>query len=188
MRALHAIEVLTAWSRRSRTVFTRGDLRKLFPDDSDLAFKEGLKRLVEANILTRVSRGVFVYANAERRSPDLIEEIAVTLRRGHYCYLSLESALSEYGVISQIPLAGISVMTTGRSGLFKTPYGNIEFTHSERGALEILRGSSDVGRPLRLASVRTAIRDLRRVGRNLHLVDDDALEEAFEDGLQALVH
>ncbi len=41
----------------------------------------------------------------------------------------LESALSEYGVISQIPIDRLTIMTTGRKGHYKTPYGTIEFTH-----------------------------------------------------------
>ena len=34
----------------------------------------------------------------------VIEQIAKTLRRGEYNYVSLESILSEYGLISQIPI------------------------------------------------------------------------------------
>ncbi len=41
----------------------------------------------------------------------------------------------------------------------------------------ILDGTVDVGRPLRLARARTALHDLRRVNRNLHLVDLDELAE-----------
>ncbi len=73
-------------------------------------------------------------------------------------------------------------MTTGRAGLFKTPYGNIEFTHTKRSVDNILDGTNDVGRPLRYATVETAHRDLRRVGRNVHLIDEEALEEVIEDG------
>ena len=182
MRLPEAIKTLTVWSRKGRVIFTRNDLRKLFPQDSEAAFKEGLSRLVTGGILHRVSRGLFVFALAERRDPHLLERIAAALRRGSYSYLSLESALSEYGAISQVPLAGITVMTTGRAGVFETPFGRIEFTHTKRGAGEILEHTRDVGRPLRMATPSAAGRDLRRVGRNVHLIDEDELKEAISDG------
>jgi len=46
--------------------------------------------------------------------------------------------LSEYGVISQIPLDRLTVMTTGRKGIYKTIYGTIEFTHTKRSVENIL--------------------------------------------------
>ena len=182
MRLPEAIMTLTAWSRKGRVLFTRDELRKLFPHDSDTAFKEGIKRLTLGGILRRVSRGLFIFSLAERRDPYLLEQIAVALRRGHYNYLGLESALSEYGAISQVPLAGITVVTTGRAGVFETPYGRIEFTHTKRGVDDILMHTRDVGRPLRLATPSAASRDLRRVGRNAYLIDDDELAEAIVDG------
>lgn len=69
-------------------------------------------------------------------------------------------------------------MTTGRSGEFKTPLGTIEFTHTKRNPINILENTSLVGRPLRLATKQTAYRDLKRVGRNTHLVNDDALHNS----------
>lgn len=182
MRLPDAIKTLTSWSRKDRVVFTGNELRKLFPNDGEAAFRKGLHRLVAQGVLIRLSRGLFIFALSDRHDPHLLEKIAVTLRRGHYNYLSLESALSEYGVISQVPLAGITVMTTGRSGTFETPYGRIEFTHTKRPADDILEHTRDVGRPLRLATPSAASRDLRRVGRNEHLIDDEELVEAIADG------
>ncbi len=176
MRILDAIKTLTEWSRRGRAVFTRNDLRKIFPDDSDAAFRDSLFRLVSEGVMYRVSRGVFVFALDQRGDPDRLERIATALRRGCHSYLSLESALSEYGIISQVPLAGITVMTTGRSRVFSTVFGRIEFTHTNRSVDDILDNTRDVGRPLRLATPGAAARDLRRVGRNTHLIDEEELE------------
>ncbi len=80
--------------------------------------------------------------------------------------------LSEYGAISQVPIDRLTVMTTGRRGTYTTPYGTIEFTHTSRGLPDILVGSREVGRPLRLATPQTAWRDLKRVGRNIHIMDE----------------
>ena len=37
------------------------------------------------------------------------------------------------------------------------------------------------GRPLRIAKVETALRDIRRVGRNLHLVNETYYREILEE-------
>ena len=103
-------------------------------------------------------------------------------RPGHLSYVSLESILSEYGVISQIPISRLTVMTMGASGLVATPYGAIEFTHTKRGVAEILKRTlADKGRPLRIATKRAAVRDLLRVGRNANMVNPSELEDA-QDG------
>nr|WP_241541141.1 DUF6088 family protein [Vibrio vulnificus] len=134
---------------------------------------ETLKRLVKKQILERVARGIYLYTlSRDRFSSNTLEIIAKTLRRGEYSYISLESALSEYGVISQIPVDRLTVMTTGRKGEYKTRYGVIEFTHTKKSVPDIIDSIRSVGRPLRIATQETAIRDLKRVGRNVHLIID----------------
>lgn len=172
-----AITALTHWDQQGRFVFTLNDLSKLFPDDKHKTLKEGVNRLVKNGLLTRASKGVYLYTLSNHKGSDTIEHIAKALRRGEYNYVSLESALSEYGVISQIPIDHLTVMTTGRKGIFKTPYGTIEFIHTKRTVSDILENILDVGRPLRFAKASTAWRDLKRVGRNLHLVDRKALSQ-----------
>lgn len=173
-----ANKVLHHWDSRGRWVFTRGDLARLFPDDSPRALAKGIARLVDKGLLVRACRGVYVNPFAAGRDSRILERIAVALRRGEYNYLSLESMLSEYGAISQIPLDRLTVMTTGRKGVIRTPYGVIEFTHTERPVEDILHGTIQPDdRPLRLAKTGTAWRDLKRVGRNVGLVDREALEE-----------
>jgi hypothetical protein len=71
----------------------------------------------------------------------------------------------------------LTCMTTGSPGRFDTPWGAVEFTHTDR--------KIDVGTDVVLndgtleATVRTATRDLRRVGRNLDLIDEDILADAI---------
>jgi hypothetical protein len=172
-----AIRVLAAWDEAGRYVFTRNDLAKLFPDDSAKTLQEAVNRLVKDGWLRRACRGVYVYALARSMDSHTVERIAVALRRGEYNYISLESALSEYGAISQIPVDRLTVMTTGRKGLYRTPWGTIEFTHTKRPTSNILASIRNVGRPLRLATPMAAWRDLKRVGRNTHLVDEEALTD-----------
>jgi len=173
-----AVRKLAEWDRRGRCVFAIQDLARLFPEDSPRTFQKGLDRLVKSGILRRVCRGVYDNPNAASRDRHLLERIALVLRRGEYNYLSLESMLSELGVISQIPLDRLTVMTTGRKGEYRTHYGVIEFTHPRRPVREILEHSIRApDRPLRITTAATAWRDLKRVGRNTHLVDQETLKD-----------
>ncbi|MCG8465672.1 MAG: hypothetical protein MI750_12605 [Xanthomonadales bacterium] len=172
-----AIRRLAAYDKKGRYVFTNRDFEKIFHEDSPRAVRAGVQRLVRVGILQRAIKGVYVNALAQNQGSSTLELIAKSLRRGEYNYVSLESALSEYGAISQIPLDRITVMTTGRKGEYKTPFGVIEFTHTKRPVKDIVMSIQDVGRPLRLASKQAAFRDLKRVGRNLHLVDERELNE-----------
>jgi len=163
--------------REGRSLFTRRDLAKLFPEDSPKTLQEGINRLRRQGLLEGVARGIYVYALARTDDPYRLERIARAMRRGEYSYVSLESALSEHGMISQIPVDRLTLMTTGRKGTYRTPYGTIEFTHTSRAVSRLLERSRDVGRPLRLATPEAAWTDLKRVGRNTHLVDTKALTD-----------
>ncbi|ENO8809589.1 hypothetical protein ACCE85_001575 [Photobacterium damselae] len=172
MKQSEAIKRLHEWDIKGRYVYQHRDLRKMFHEDADRAFNESLKRLVKNGILERAARGVYVYSfSNKRKSGQTLELIAKTLRRGEYNYISLESALSEYGIISQIPIDRLTIMTTGRKGEYKTSYGVIEFTHTKRSVTDILDNIHSVGRSLRMASKQAAVRDLKRIGRNIYLLN-----------------
>lgn len=171
MKKIQAIQVIRDFDKIGKFVFTKHDLNKLFPDDNPRTLDEGLNRLVKDRILIRACRGVYVNEYAQNKGSYIIEHIAKTLRRGEYNYVSLESMLSEYGIISQIPIDRLTVMTTGRKGIYKTPYGTIEFTHTKRSPDDILNSVQRIkDRPLRVATKQAAMRDLKRVGRNIDLI------------------
>lgn len=86
--------------------------------------------------------------------------------------MSLESRLSELGLISQIP-GVLTVMTSGRSGRIETAFGAIEFTHTEREVSALIDAGQvvwDESRGIHLATAERACSDLKRVGRNLDLL------------------
>lgn len=177
MKQSEAIKRLAEFDQRGRYIFAARDMSKVFPEDTPRGREATLKRLVNEGILERPSKGVYLYALSQHKGPDTLEMITKTLRRGEYSYISLESALSEYGVISQIPVGRLTVMTTGRKGEYKTPYGVIEFTHTKRLVPEILAVTKDRGRPLKIAAKMAALRDLKRVGRNTHLIDEEVSQD-----------
>jgi predicted transcriptional regulator of viral defense system len=176
MKKTEAFTVLRCWDKKGRYVFTKRDLSKLFFKDNSKTFTEGINRLVHEGWLIRACRGIYVNPHAHSFDGYVIERIAVALRRGEYNYISLESMLSEYGMISQIPIDRLTVMTTGRKGTFNTHYGVIEFTHTKQSVSDILSSIQRIkGRPLPVATRETAWRDLKRVGRNIQMVNKAAL-------------
>lgn len=177
MNRAQALKVFSQYDKKGRYVYTLPDLAKLFPDDKPKTLQEGVNRLVKDGLLQRACRGVYVFAYANSDDSHTIERIAVALRRGEYNYISLESALSEYGFISQIPIDRMMIMTTGRKGTYHTEWGTLEFTHTKRSVSDIVGHIRDVQRPLRMASPQAAWRDLKRAGRNTHLVDIEALND-----------
>jgi len=153
-------------------VLRRNDLQKIFPEEAEKSLEKSLTRMTAAGLLTRAARDLYIN-NLAPKNPHLLEEIARAARPGRFMYVSLESALSEHGRISQVPMV-LTVMTDGRAGVVKTPFGTIEFTHTKRTAAEMLARSLYVdGRPLRVATAAAAEQDLRRVGRNINMLTEE---------------
>jgi hypothetical protein len=109
----------------------------------------------------------------------LLFHAAARLRAGEFNYLSLETVLSEAGVISQVPMNWISLMTSGRSHVVNCgDYGNIEFVHTAQRPNDVSdQLSYDPDRHLWRASVRQAMRDMRRTRRAMDLINEEALHE-----------
>lgn len=182
MKRMELIQKLAALDRQGVYVLAKRDVEKLFPDEGEKSLAQSLKRMVGDGLLQRVARGLYVNPAASSKNRWIGEEIAKALRPGQLSYLSLESILSEYGVISQIPVSRMTVMTTGASGLIETPYGVIEFTHTKRSMAEIIKRTlMPKGRPLRIATQEAAVRDLLRVGRNVNMMDLSALDAQTQE-------
>lgn len=138
-----------------------------------------MKRLSDQGVLVRATRGIYVNPHARSRPSDVRRALLRFLRPRQISYVSLESKLSEAGVISQIASA-LTCMTTGSPGRIETPWGAVEFTHTDRkldfGSDVIVLEDGTLE-----ATIRTAVRDLRRVGRNLDLIDEEALADAISE-------
>jgi len=170
---------LAALASPDHCLFTPYDLRALVPDISGGAFKTLLSRAVREGYLARVCRGIYLY---ERVSPPgglLLFHAAARLRADGFNYISLETVLSDAGVISQVPLHRISVMSSGRSSVVACGrWGTIEFVHT-RQRPEELAGQLHYDARCRLwrASVPQALRDMRATHRSLDLIDWSVADE-----------
>ncbi len=157
-------------------------LESYFPEASQISLKKTLERAIQSEILEHPCRGVYILRKNFKTYAYKLEAIAATLRAGHYSYVSLESALSEYSVISQMTLNHLTIMTTGRSQTYQTSYGTIEFTHTARDEFDILKNTvQQQGRPLRIALPEFAYTDLKRVKRNLEMVDINVLKDIVNE-------
>ena len=182
MTLSEAVRVLVLGAGRRFPIIDRQGLRTLFAGDGDHAFNTGLRRLTELGLLERLGRGVYRNRAAPHPGRRGLGMVARHLRPGHLCYVSYESALAEFGSISQVPMVTI-VATTGNGGEHRSPFGDLEFCHTSRSKLEILANTVfDDRLGLRFATPAVAYEDLARVRPgNLHLVDHDIHAEVLAD-------
>jgi hypothetical protein len=177
MRRRELMKKLADIDRRAVWAFTPATFSALLGDPEPNYLKLMMKRLADQGVLTRAARGVYVNPHARSMPDDVRAGLIRFLRPRELTYVSLESKLSEAGVISQVATV-LTCMTTGSPGRLDTPWGAIEFSHTDR---YIVFGTDmqmrDEGVPW--ATVERAARDLRRVGRNINLIDEKALAEAI---------
>ena len=155
------------------------DLRALLPSLSDAAFKTLLSRAVSSKLLTRICRSIYLYKKTPPSDGLLLFHAATLLRTNEFNYISLETALSDAGVISQIPLNWISVMSSGRSSVISCGnYGTIELIHTNQKAADCAEQLTyDHACGMWRASVALAIRDMKATRRNCDLIDWDIANE-----------
>lgn len=98
---------------------------------------------------------------------------------GEFNYIGFETVLSDAGVISQVPLNWISIMSSGRSHVVDCgDYGHIEFVHTAQRPEDVSGELTyDPDRRLWRASVRQALRDMKATRRSLELVNEEVLHE-----------
>jgi hypothetical protein len=170
---------LSEADRSSVWAFTAASFGALLGKSDPDYLKLMMKRLADQRVLIRAARGVYVNPLARSLPADVRRGLLRFLRPREISYVSLESKLSEAGAISQIT-AALTCMTTGSPGTFVTPWGIIEFTHTDRD-IDLEKDVYRRGDDALEATVAKAARDLRRVGRNLDLVDPEALAEAIAE-------
>ena len=152
------------------SLFASSDLEAAFGGYEHLPVL--LSRAVKAGLLKRVCRGIYLYPKAGYPLGDLLFHTAARLRAAEFNYISLETALSDEGLISQVPMNWITIMSSGRSHTVDCgEFGHIEFVHTEQRPEEISGELAyDAGRHLWHASQKQALRDMRVTRRSMDLV------------------
>jgi len=113
------VSLLRGLAQRGGDFVTVQSLRRLTGLD-ERAVRKAVLRLQKKGYLTRVGRNLY----ADRFGHPTLESLAMIL--GAPCYISFESALERYGIISQMPLV-LTCASTSRSGMRRTPLGDIRF-------------------------------------------------------------
>jgi len=174
---MQPLKHLSKWleenSNEKHYLFIHNDLRQLLPNLSDGAFKTLLSRSVTQGLLVRLCQGLYIYPKAQPQDGLLLYHAAAALRAHTFNYISLETALSDAGVISQIPLNWVTIMSSGRS--YKVAcgkYGMIEFVHTNQtpsNLTDLLFYDHRCG--LWRAKISLALRDMKTTHRNCDLID-----------------
>lgn len=159
--------LLAAHSTGVGCLYSTATFRSLFPDLSQGAYRAVIHRAEKRGLLERVCQGIYQYAGAPDKSGLILFHAAALLRARHFNYISLETILSEAGLISQIPIAWVTVVSTGRSAEISCGrFGTIEFVHTERPMSRVIDELSyDSSRHLFRASQKLALADMRRFNR-----------------------
>lgn len=170
MRVQDLLTTFNRWDERGFWAYTATTLKLLFPGN-DRARAKALAAHQAHGLVARIARGLYINPHAQSLPADLLSALVPWLRPWDLNYLSLESVLSESGLLSQIP-SRLTLITTGRSQVFDTPYGTIEFTHTTQAPDKLQPNLSwQAARTLWVATPEQAWRDLRRSRRNLDLID-----------------
>ena len=175
------LEELDRWDQQhQKWLFSIYELACLFPQDTRANLLNRLSQAVRYGDLKRVAKGVYVNHRARSRHMTLYV-LARHFRPRELIYVSRESRLTELGRISQQMQDYLTLTTTGRSYLYSTPYGRIEYTHTER-SFDWLLEHVEYNKLYRLfeASEELALDELRRSGRNWGLVMEKSESNAGE--------
>jgi hypothetical protein len=160
-------------------IHTTAELAFMMGEPNTPAFTKFLTDCVRKGVVRRVVKGVFESVLTPPEASTAIYQIIKKLRGAALTYISLESQLSFTGDISQLVMDRVTVITKGRSGIFTTPYGVIEFTHTKKpvGAIAPnLYLDTDIG--MYRAMPRQAIADLNDCRRNIHMLESNNADKA----------
>ncbi len=182
MKSLELLNRLKQLELQTDTaLFSYNQAKVLFADENEKTMYAALCRHAKNGVIERVCKGVWLnplsrFANSDTR----LEELALILRPDHYNYVSMETVLSQASIISQQMFGYLTVMTTGSSKVFKATFGTLEFTHTKRDLIEVSRHIVPQGHKLPWANIETAYRDLKRVGRNVNMIDKALLKRSID--------
>lgn len=169
------LQVLQTPTDSNYRVFAPSDLRGAVPGLGKGAFNAMMSRAQRAGLLQRVCRGVYLYPPDAKNDGRVLYHVAGKLRAMQFNYISLESALSDAGVISQIPINWITIMSSGRSNIVDCGrYGKIEFVHTDKRPNALKKSLVyDSDCQMWRAKLKLALSDMKAAKRNMDLVEHE---------------
>ncbi len=153
-------------------IHTVQEMAFMIQDNVTPKFRKFVLHCEKRGLLRRVAIGIYESQLTPANPSTALYQIAMKLRGDVLTYISLESQLSYTGEISQILFDRLTVVTKGRKGEFKTPYGVIEFTHSKRPVDALAKDLYfDYEVKMFRATSALARRDLKLSGRNTNMLE-----------------
>ena len=171
--------VLAKLADTDHYLFAQQDLSAALPGLSPSAWKALLGRAVKSGLLRRVCRGLYLYPNVDYPAGLVLYHAASRIRAHHFNYISLESVLSDAGVISQLPMNWITLMSSGRTYTYDcSNFGHIECIHTVKSPDQVeSQIYYDSRCRLWRGSVALALHDMGLTRRSMDLVDWEAVRE-----------
>ncbi|MBR4826040.1 MAG: type IV toxin-antitoxin system AbiEi family antitoxin domain-containing protein [Spirochaetaceae bacterium] len=157
----------------SHFLFSTQDFSPIFPDFTIENLRMLLSRATKSGILERVCKGIYLYPKSGFDSSLVLFKTASKLRADCLNYLSLETVLSQEGIISQQLLGWITIMTTGRSGTIDCGhFGTVEFIHTAKSQERITSHLQlDAQTGMWRADKELALQDMKDAKRKMDLVN-----------------
>jgi len=179
MKATELLSVLEKMDREQGLwLYDLPTFRLLFPDESNNSLRISLKSHTKSGLLTKVVRGLYANEKARCSVGDRLKALVPYLKPNDINYISQETRLFELGLLLQAPQSYLTVMTSGSSALFHTPFGTVRFTHSARPIGYVLAHTQkDPLCGLLTADATLARKDYLRAGRRRDLLYE--AQEAF---------
>jgi predicted transcriptional regulator of viral defense system len=100
-------------------------VHRLYPDEPDVSVRIQLSRWVKAGRLLRLKRGLYLFPNRP------VDKLAVSRLLYQPSYISLETALNNFGITPDIP-AMVTAITTTTPNLFATSIGQFSYSKVNR--------------------------------------------------------
>lgn len=177
MKQSELLKMLNFFENLGMWAFKLYHIKMFFINENEKCLQVALNRHCKNGIIAQCSKGVYMNPRT-KKPPFYLEALAGILRDNATFYLSLESRLSEEGLISQIPNR-LTFISQGRSQIFKTPCGLIEFVHSQKKAKDFLKSCFfDKDRKIYIASQEQAIKDIYKHNRSVDLYEEEMRKEA----------
>jgi hypothetical protein len=172
-------KILDDLSDSEHYLFTFSDFSAVFPELSYDSLRNLLSRAERNGILERVCNGIYLNPRTEYPVDLVLYHTAAKLRDRFFNYLSLETVLSDAGVISQMPINWISLMSSGRTYTVRCGrFGTIEYVHTKKKPEDLTgRVSYDTRCNLWRAHIELALQDMRYAGRSMDLVNWSIVDE-----------
>ncbi|MBO4508123.1 MAG: hypothetical protein J5747_05745 [Spirochaetaceae bacterium] len=132
-----------------------------------------ISRAAKTGILEHVCKGIYIYPKINYDSSLVLFKVASKLRANNFNYVSLETVLTQEGMILQQLMGWITVMTTGRSGTIDCgQFGTVEMIHTAKPQNKIIQHLRlDTHTGMWWADSELALQDMKSAKRNMDLIE-----------------